>query len=211
MEPFDNPEKGDERKDEDGNTSYYAEEYANAVDVAYESAVGVLLQRRYSEFSPSNKHSVSFIPSPTTILRSAARKRAYGQSKGGAEGAIIMKGLGDWRRYGIQPLRVSYEEQLKGASAGSSLVVGLYTVRGGHFDGEIRISVERSGPRRGMREGTGLPGSGGGIQIDSGKNLEGMDDENKENERPFEDAVVISVSLMVPKRGRKVSEAKCKR
>ena len=52
--------------------------------------------------------------------------------------ALVMKSMGDWKRFGIQPLYLTSEyesDQLKS--------VVYNTLKGGRFDGELKFSVRR--------------------------------------------------------------------
>ena len=65
------------------------------------------------------------------------------------EGAVMtMKLLGNFGRYGVQPFRVSYEsgdvydaEEADGETM-TRCAVAYHTLTGGHFEGELRFSVE---------------------------------------------------------------------
>jgi hypothetical protein len=52
--------------------------------------------------------------------------------------ALALEGLGDWKRYGVQPLIVSKEEH----SADVSLSVIYYALKRWHFDGETENGGE---------------------------------------------------------------------
>lgn len=122
----------------------------DASDVAYEAAAAVLSSRRFGEFAPGGGGSLRF------------------QSQSGSA-VMAVRSLGDWGRYGLQPLREAGEEEGK---TGASVV--YTTLQGGHLDGEIRFSVE----------------------------LVGQSDEGAGEEA----AVVVGVSLVVPKKGRRPSK-----
>jgi len=126
---------------------------------AIESALSILRSRRLTEYA--HKHLTSKRKVGTS---SSALEFVSSQNKD--IGALVIPKLGDYRRYGIQPLRMAYEET--GPRSGS---LGLYTIKGGHFDGEIRFSVERQS--------------------------------NKDEE----ETVVISVALVIPKKGRKLKNS----
>jgi len=126
------------------------------VENAIESALSILRSRRLTEYA--HKHHSSKLGSKSALEFVSSQNKDIG--------ALVIPKLGDYRRYGIQPLRMAYEET--GPRSGS---LGLYTIKGGHFDGEIRFSVERQS--------------------------------NKDEE----ETVVISVALVIPKKGRKLKNS----
>lgn len=122
--------------------------WQDSIEVAFNSAESIIAARRFSEF----------IAAPSNRIRFVAR----GKEKENA--VLALKGLGNWKRYGVVPLRVANEEQDENMSS-----VIYYTLKGGHFDGELKVSVEKK-----------------------------VDDEGDDN-------VVISISLLIPKGGRKMN------
>ena len=80
--------------------------------------------------------------------------------------------MGDWGRYGIQPLCVSYKEDSPNLKS-----VVYHTLKGGHFDGEIKFQVELEG------------------DID-------QDHNNNDKNTQSECNVIVSVTLLIPKKGR---------
>ncbi len=90
---------------------------------------------------------------------------------------------GNFGRYGIQPLCISYDKTTSGSGGSSSdsnkdytkvvdgsepmsRCVAYHTLMGGHFDGELRISIER-------------------------RNTDAMDEENRKEE----DGIILSATL----------------
>ena len=67
-------------------------------------------------------------------------------------GVLAMELLGDFGRYGVQPLCVSYEDDEDDEAEENLRCIAYHTLRGGHFDGEIRFeaSREESGIRIGV-------------------------------------------------------------
>ncbi len=69
--------------------------------------------------------------------------------------ALVVKTMGDYRRYGIQPLRLSYyQDNTKQQHYNNIItngtcddqepviVLGYSTLHGGHWDGELRIAID---------------------------------------------------------------------
>lgn len=100
----------------------------DAMMLAFTSAERILLARRFTEY----------VPSPPNQMRlfSATKSDSHGSRHENA--ALIFKSMGDWQRFGIQPLRVVFEQD---AADSRSLV--YHTLTGGHFDGELRITVKK--------------------------------------------------------------------
>lgn len=96
--------------------------WKESIKLAFSSAESVIAARRFTEF----------IAEPSNRMRFVAR----GSKKDDA--ALALKGLGDWKRYGVQPLRVAREEQSEDFSS-----VIYYTLKRGHFDGELIVAVEK--------------------------------------------------------------------
>lgn len=97
--------------------------WEECVDMAFSSAEDIITARRFSEFIPEPSSRIRFLP------RSGLNKDAA---------TMVVKGMGKFGRYGIQPLRVASEVETEDISS-----VVFYTLKGGHFDGEIKVSVER--------------------------------------------------------------------
>lgn len=141
--------------------------------LAFDSALSILGARRFSEYTPD---TIRFQGASQSSLKAAARRRALGGASGGGEcAAIVMKSLGT--RWGVQPLKTSYEEDM----GGSSRAVAFHSMKGGHFDGEIRFSIERK------------------VAVDD-------DDDDVD-----EDGVIVSVSLCVPRKGCKMKKKLAKK
>ena len=96
--------------------------WEDSIELAFSSTESIIAARRFSEF----------IAEPSNRIRFVAR----GIKKDNA--ALALKGLGDWKRYGVQPLRVAKEERSEDVSS-----VIYYTLKRGHFDGELKVSVEK--------------------------------------------------------------------
>lgn len=103
-----------------------AKAWEHAIDLAFTSACKILNKRRYSEFiaSPSN------------------RLRIYSETRKDENihdlSALVMKSMGDWGRFGIQPLRLISEYETDDCKS-----IVYNTLKGGVFDGELKISVRR--------------------------------------------------------------------
>ena len=165
------------------------QQYKETLQIVYDAAISILTSRRFTEYtlSPSSVlKTITFHAASPSSLQAAARRRALGGSDSGGElAALIVKPMGDYRRYGIQPLRLAYEEHV-GTTCRS---VGFYTLVGGHWDGEIRISIDRVGI--------------GGVRVDSADAED--EDEDEEEIHTEEEGIVVSVSMVIPKKGRKLS------
>ena len=73
--------------------------------------------------------------------------------------ALVVRGMGDWGRYGIQPLGISYDREIAndadedvadraGASGEWERSTAFHTLSGGHFDGEILVRAVGGGTSR---------------------------------------------------------------
>jgi len=128
--------------------------WEDAMMLAFESSAKILSSRRFSEFVSSPANQMRFYSPVVSDHRRPDVENA----------ALIVKSMGDWKRFGIQPLRLAYEEN---KSSEKSIV--YHTLTGGQFDGELRIAVQKVGQDQ---------------------------EENK---------VIISVTILVPKNGRKIN------
>lgn len=98
----------------------------NAADTVLEAATAVLSAKRFTEFAATDDgkaEAVRFQPSP------------IGGRKSG--GTFVVKSMGDFNRFGLQPLRVVRQEESEDAAS-----VVFSTLQGGHFDGEIQFAVQ---------------------------------------------------------------------
>ena len=124
----------------------------DGIECVIESAKFILGERKFTEFVPGNSGSMKF----RSFLVSTSPEEENDEA---VEGAVMaMKLLGDFRRFGVQPLCFSYETNAEdddddnnnadnehAKKEGSELMthcVAFHTLRGGHFDGELRFSVE---------------------------------------------------------------------
>ena len=98
--------------------------WEDSIQLAFNSAESIIAARRFTEFIASPSSRVKF------VARGAGSKKD--------KAVLVMKSMGDWRRYGIQPLMVASEEKSINVSS-----VIYYTLKGGHFDGELNISVKK--------------------------------------------------------------------
>ena len=108
-------------------------------EMTLEAAMSILDERRFSEF----------IPGPMLRFRSflAPEYDDDGNDVASDEGAVLVMGfLGSFRRYGIQPFCTSYDETTNGSDVHDDKLitrcVAFHTLIGGHFDGELRFSIE---------------------------------------------------------------------
>ncbi len=116
-------ENSENMSDDDLMTMLEDRAWEESVDLAFNSVESIIAARRFSEFIAQQ---------PSNSMRFVAR----GSNKDNA--AFALKGLGDWKRYGIQPLRLAKEEQSEDVAS-----VIFYTLKRGHFDGELKIAVQK--------------------------------------------------------------------
>merc|ERR1712071_439377 len=159
-----------------GNDDYIGitEEIA---DIAYTAGQTIIASRRFTEFAATNQ------------LRFQSQSSSSSKKK---LSCISMKNLGNWNRFGIQPLGVTHEENvsLPGVEVSE---VAFYTIKGGHFDGEILIALEKW--RKDRQEN------------DVMSTEDDNESENDKDEHEDQDInVVLSVSLFIPQKGRKPSK-----
>jgi hypothetical protein len=95
------------------------------MDTLYDAAAEVLSSRRLTEFV-----------SPPKALRIQSN---HDEEKRQRSAILVVQKMGNWGRFGLQPLRVS--SQHEGESVAS---LTFTTLKGGHFDGQIAITVERT-------------------------------------------------------------------
>jgi uncharacterized protein (UPF0548 family) len=111
--------------DDDVKESDTAQERALVMDTLYDAAAEVLSSRRLTEFV-----------SPPKALRIQSN---HDEEKRQRSAILVVQKMGNWGRFGLQPLRVS--SQHEGESVAS---LTFTTLKGGHFDGQIAITVERT-------------------------------------------------------------------
>ena len=104
------------------------EAWEHAIDLAFQSACRILSKRRFTEFigSSQTKSKVRIYSEP--------RKTEHQKDVA----VVVMKSMGDWGRYAIQPLRLTSEEDEEDGKT-----VQFHTLKGGAFDGELQFSVRR--------------------------------------------------------------------
>ena len=109
--------------DEDLMSVIEEKAWEDSIDLAFKTGESIIAARRFSEFISSSPNSIRFVARGGTMDKAA----------------LVVKSMGDWKRYGVQPLRVAREENSEGISS-----VIYYTLKGGHFDGEFLVSVEKN-------------------------------------------------------------------
>ena len=102
--------------------------WEDSIELAFNSAESIIAARRFTEY----------IASPSQRVKFVARGSGSSSSDKKDKAVLVMKSMGDWRRYGIQPLRVASEEKSTNVAS-----VIYYTLVGGHFDGELKVSVRK--------------------------------------------------------------------
>lgn len=102
-----------------------------------ESVKSIFLERKFSEFIPVSSQPLKF----RSFL--VATEGSDGDDDV-VEGALmVMKMLGDFGRYGVEPMCFSYELE-EDEDDPMTHCVAYHTLKGGHFDGEIKFSVEQT-------------------------------------------------------------------
>lgn len=96
---------------------------AEVLGILYDAAVDVLSSRRLTEF----------VDPPKSLRLQTS------QGKSQQSAILVVHKLGVWGRYGLQPLQVAHQQE---GDAVASLTYS--TLKGGHFDGQIDIRVERT-------------------------------------------------------------------
>jgi hypothetical protein len=109
-----------------------------------QSTRSIVEERKFSEFIPGD--------SPPLKFRSfLVASEDDDDNDAVDEGAVMsMKFLGNFGRYGVQPFRISYETDGVDDDDGDTeadvepkiRAVAFHTLAGGHFDGELRFSIE---------------------------------------------------------------------
>ena len=138
----------DESSDKDDTTdSVYQQQ--EELDCMIESATSILGERKFTEFVPGNRRSLKF----RSVIVTTSSENEDEEEVAIEGGAIAMKSLGDFRRYGVQPFCFSYEtdeddnEDDEDIEEGRGKLlqhcVAFHTLKGGHFDGELQFSVEQ--------------------------------------------------------------------
>jgi len=132
-----------------------------ALKLTTQAALSVLALRRFVEYVQVKNGNVdiSFQTLSTSTLEEQGHDH-LGDYDGGSPpteevAALVVKTMGDYRRYGIQPLRLSYyQDNTKQQHYNNIItngtcddqepviVIGYSTLHGGHWDGELRIAID---------------------------------------------------------------------
>ncbi|KAK1748037.1 hypothetical protein QTG54_002000 [Skeletonema marinoi] len=103
-----------------------------------ESVKSIFLERKFSEFIPGSSQPLKF----RSFLVAA---EGSDEDDDVVEGALmVMKMLGDFGRYGIEPMCFSYELEEEEDDDPMTHCVAYHTLKGGHFDGELKFSLEQT-------------------------------------------------------------------
>lgn len=108
-----------------------------AMDCLLESVSSIFDERRFAEFIPDSSPNLKY------------RSFLVAEEDDGdvTEGAVMaVKLLGDFGLYGVQPLCLSYELDEGDDTDDNATIlrcIAFHTLKGGHFDGELRLSVEQ--------------------------------------------------------------------
>ena len=92
------------------------------------------------------------------------------------EGILVVRGLGDWARHGLVPVR-RVSPTAFDAAEDSTVALTLHTVQGAHWDGQIHVQLDL-------------------------QPLDTEDDDEEEEEEAREDCLVVRVTLLIPKKGK---------
>ena len=114
------------------------EGYEEAMEILFESISALFEDRKFSEYT-ADKTALKWQSIIVT------------DDDDGSEGAVMsMRLLGDFGRFGIQPFCFSYELDEQDTQNTSMIhCVAFHTLKGGHFDGEIRFSIDMNEARDG--------------------------------------------------------------
>lgn len=146
--------------------------WEDCVHLAFQSAESIVAARRFAEFIHA--------PASSSFDSSNSRIKFIARGDKKEKAALVVKSMGVWKRYGIQPLKIAAEEMTQDSSS-----VVYYTLQGGHFDGQLKVSVEKDK-----------------------EFMEEEDDDDDENDDKTTTAthprITVTVSLWIPKGGRKI-------
>lgn len=114
-------------------------EMEEAMEIMLESICALFDDRKFSEYT-----------SDKTALKWRSFVVADDDDEA-SEGAVMsMRLLGDFGRYGIQPFCFSYELDEEDADDKTMVrCVAFHTLKGGHFDGELRFAIDINEERSG--------------------------------------------------------------
>lgn len=165
-------------------------------DIAYRCGQNILSTRRFTEFTPDHTPLTKFHSTSTN-------KKKQG-------GALIVQKMGDFCRFGIQPLALSHEENVRLPSGDDLSMVSFYTLKGGHFDGELLISLQRKSGNTDTEDEDEEEEEEMEEKKEEGTHSDDASD-NKDDDKHLvhgedKSQVIVTVSLIVPKKGRKLSK-----
>jgi hypothetical protein len=117
------------------NDDTESNEMEEAIEIMIDSISSLFGDRKFSEFTTALKWR-SFV--------------LDAQEDDALEGAVMsMRLLGDFGRYGIQPFCISYDLDEDEDDVTMTKCVAFHTIRGGHFDGELRFAIDTNNDRTG--------------------------------------------------------------
>jgi hypothetical protein len=120
-----------EQNDDDAESNQMEE----AMEIMLDSISSLFGDRKFSEYTTALKWR-SFV--------------VAAEDDDTLEGAVMsMRLLGDFGRYGIQPFCISYESDDEVDDVTMTRCVAFHTLRGGHFDGELRFAIDTNKDRTG--------------------------------------------------------------
>jgi hypothetical protein len=117
------------------NDNTESNEMEEAIEIMIDSISSLFGDRKFSEFTTALKWR-SFV--------------LDAEDDDALEGAVMsMRLLGDFGRYGIQPFCISYDLDEDEDDVTMTKCVAFHTIRGGHFDGELKFAIDTNNDRTG--------------------------------------------------------------
>ena len=119
------PSTEHEEEEEEGEDSDKDEATNQILNMLLEHASNLLASRDLTGFD----NSMRLVTTTDDDSSSRKRKRHV---------VLVVAGMGDWNRFGIQPLRVTHESDSEDQTS-----LTLSTLTGGHFDGHLLVTIEK--------------------------------------------------------------------
>ena len=128
----DDREREEDKEDEEDDEETYESALKEVLGMMLEHASNVLTACDLTEFVEPN-NSLRLVTSDES-----SRKRNV---------LLVVQGMGDFRRFGLQPLRVTHRigDLSSDDQASRSIGLTLSSVKDNHFDGHLQVSIEQKG------------------------------------------------------------------
>jgi hypothetical protein len=129
-------------------------ELQETMEYMLESISALFDERKFSEFAPDK-----------IALKWKSFLVTDEEDEDGLEGAVMsMRLLGDFGRFGIQPFCFSYDFDEEDMDDDSTMIrcVAFHTLKGGHFDGEVKFTIDATEDGPGIILGVTLAIPSGG-------------------------------------------------